>query len=807
MRIFQPVLATNAAVGILLGAILAAVLGGAVAGLLVGVIHLIAPSQLDTVLTALGGLSLHSPWRDTLGILFIAHGIALKTQFNAHAFLEVTTSKATLSGLLVIPACCLTLGGYVAASTDFSNRALHSLWRGAAIALPYAMLLLLFIPTINGSVPFPGATIPDESISVTTDGTSLFFFSLLWGVLFGLLGASLKLGSRRWRQMLSVALRFNRFPQIGATVAGAGAAIGLGLALSLLCLYSFLAYASFSTPIVKQYLLVSDDWQSKAAWSLSRAPLYAANLFMYSFNAPFQLATNRGDNALCPFNPGGSPSEFAPCETTLSMFGGSPHLPPWTFAFLSIAVLSLFLGGRVSASIGRAQRAGPGLLQGAAIALPFTLLMLLLAALTNDFVQDTFTSTSVTTITFSQGVSPLNVLPWAFFSSVLLGALGGLYQASSFKQGMSTFLRVLSAPLRWLGAPATWLGERLRGCSGGTRPTTALVLLYNALFWALVLLVVMGVASVYLIEQALAIALHTNELIRDILGTLLVALPGLLLLSAGAAALAEHRLPSWEQPFLAPVSQPGFQSSPQPGMPAPYYPGQPGIPVLPQAAPLPIPPVLPPPPATSWRSRIMLIVILVLVLALSLGGALAMNVTAQAGLSRAYPRPQVSVIVVSTEPFHTNEAVNFSVSGHGRDLSYNWDFGDGSNDDSGQSVSHAYSDLGSFTVTVTATDPIGQRSSATTSVTVQPQIPVASFTTSPGFAFDVQFDASASTADPSLTITNYHWDFGDGSTDDTSLSFDNHVYSGSGPYTVTLTVTDSSNHTSQPSSQAVSPQQ
>ncbi len=584
VRIFQPLLARNAIIGILLGAILAAVLGGAVAGLLLGAIHLIAPApanpsdpfssaQYENIFAVLGIFSLHSPWRDTLASLFIAHGVAWKTQLiDSSSFgittSEITTSKAILNGLLLIPAFCLTLGGYIAASTDFSNRARHSLWRGAAIALPYAILLLIFVPTVNGSLPVPGRAAPGVSTFISIDGTSLFFLCLLWGALFGLLGASLKLGSRRWRQVLSVALRFNRFPQIGATIAGAGAALGLGFALSLLCLYSLLTYTSFSTPIVHQHLFANDDWQSKAAWSLGSGPVYAADLFMYSFNAPFQFETERGQGSLCPFHSTGSPNDFTPCETTLTMFGGSPHLPPWASAFLAISVLSLFLGGRVSASIGRAQRAGPGLLQGAAIAVPFTILMVLLAAFTSVFTQSTLSpaNASIPTITFSQGVSLLGVLPWAFLSSVLLGALGGFYQTSSFQQGMSTFLRALSTPLRWLGVPAAWLGERLRGRPRDTRPTTALVLLYNALFWALVLLIVMGVASVYLIGQALTISIHTNNLIRDILSTLLVALPGLLLLSAGAAALAENTLPPSASAVLS-----------SPAAPTGFAPGQMGV--------------------------------------------------------------------------------------------------------------------------------------------------------------------------------------------------------------------------------------
>lgn len=61
-----------------------------------------------------------------------------------------------------------------------------------------------------------------------------------------------------------------------------------------------------------------------------------------------------------------------------------------------------------------------------------------------------------------------------------------------------------------------------------------------------------------------------------------------------------------------------------------------------------------------------------------------------------------------------------------------------------------------------------------------------------------QFNVSAETAS-GLTITNLHWDFGDGSTLDVPFSAQNvvgetryHIYSQAGTYNVSVTATDNS---------------
>jgi hypothetical protein len=70
------------------------------------------------------------------------------------------------------------------------------------------------------------------------------------------------------------------------------------------------------------------------------------------------------------------------------------------------------------------------------------------------------------------------------------------------------------------------------------------------------------------------------------------------------------------------------------------------------------------------------------------------------------------------------------------------------------------------------------------------QRPVASFVATPaGPGQPASFDASASTVAYG-TIANYHWDFGDGSSQDTASPTTTHPYAAAGNYTISLTETD-----------------
>jgi len=140
-------------------------------------------------------------------------------------------------------------------------------------------------------------------------------------------------------------------------------------------------------------------------------------------------------------------------------------------------------------------------------------------------------------------------------------------------------------------------------------------------------------------------------------------------------------------------------------------------------------------------------------------------------------------------------AVTFNGSGtaYGATIvSYNWTFGDGASA-SGQSVSHAYTSAGTYTVTLTATDNLGASGSATTTATITNSVhapPTANAGSSQSGSVNgaVTFSGSG-TAYNGATITSYGWTFGDGtSASGQSVS---HTYTNAGSYTVTLTVIDS----------------
>ncbi|WP_374311546.1 PKD domain-containing protein [Microbacterium sp.] len=133
--------------------------------------------------------------------------------------------------------------------------------------------------------------------------------------------------------------------------------------------------------------------------------------------------------------------------------------------------------------------------------------------------------------------------------------------------------------------------------------------------------------------------------------------------------------------------------------------------------------------------------------------------------------------------------------------SYAWSFGDGTTG-SGVTASHTYEDAGVYSVTLTVTDSAGFTATKTSSVTAAPphQAPTAAF--SPNVSgLTVTFDSSASAASGAATITDYAWNFGDGST--STEASPTHRYASAGVYTATLTVTDNLGTVSAPVSHDV----
>jgi PGF-pre-PGF domain-containing protein/PGF-CTERM protein len=136
-------------------------------------------------------------------------------------------------------------------------------------------------------------------------------------------------------------------------------------------------------------------------------------------------------------------------------------------------------------------------------------------------------------------------------------------------------------------------------------------------------------------------------------------------------------------------------------------------------------------------------------------------------------------------------------SDDGEIVSYEWDFGDGTNA-SGETTSHSYADNGTYTVTLTVTDGANNTDTATKEITIQEdtsdQPPTADFDWSRTDWDDkIAFDASPSTDDHG--IANYTWDLiGNGGEHSYKKTF-RKQYVNFGTYDVTLTVEDTNGNT------------
>lgn len=134
--------------------------------------------------------------------------------------------------------------------------------------------------------------------------------------------------------------------------------------------------------------------------------------------------------------------------------------------------------------------------------------------------------------------------------------------------------------------------------------------------------------------------------------------------------------------------------------------------------------------------------------------------------------------------------VNSSTTLSGVITFYSWDFGDG-NSSTVPSPKHTYQSSGTFVVKLLVIDSNGDQDDYTASVVVHP---TATVNFSNGAANQCvstsQSFTDLTTIGGTSTITNYHWNFGDGTTTSSATSINpSHTYGTAGTYTVTLTAT------------------
>ncbi len=165
---------------------------------------------------------------------------------------------------------------------------------------------------------------------------------------------------------------------------------------------------------------------------------------------------------------------------------------------------------------------------------------------------------------------------------------------------------------------------------------------------------------------------------------------------------------------------------------------------------------------------------------------------------------QVTVTVSNVAPYNVNagsdksgnEGASFTFSGSATDpgadvLTYSWNFGDGTSA-TGPSVTHAYGDNGTYTVTLTVTDDDGGSGSDQLSVTTSNVAPTANAGGPYQAVITVPIQFNGSKTDPGFNDSwTYEWDLdNDGQYDDYIGQYPEKTYATEGTYPISLRVTD-----------------
>jgi len=154
--------------------------------------------------------------------------------------------------------------------------------------------------------------------------------------------------------------------------------------------------------------------------------------------------------------------------------------------------------------------------------------------------------------------------------------------------------------------------------------------------------------------------------------------------------------------------------------------------------------------------------------------------------------PPVANFNISAAPYYRGTVITFNASTTidpdvGDVLNYTWNISGVIK--YGLEVTHTFTALGTFNVTLTVTDSY-DADTITQQVTIVNQAPTASFTVSAEeveVGVEITFTSTSTDPDDGDTLT-YSWDFGDGTTD--TGANPKHKYDKAGTYEVKLTVSD-----------------
>lgn len=547
-RFLPPEWAALPWISIPVGALVALVVGlvGSVVGLLFwsrAIAYLLDSSNViganEMLVEAVHALNL-------LQLLLLEHGVPMSLALGSPGATGSFSALETLplTGLSLLPACALILGGYVAAASDFSHTLRFSVLRGALVGPIYALLLAL-VALFGASTVRIGE---NTFIQLYPSVGQALLAGLLWGALLGALGGLLAI--RRHHLFTT-----NRHPDLLAGGAwGALIALGSGLLLALVALLAGMAAHAIGTVPTGTagqpgggLAGVINGALVAIALLIVLAPVVALWLFALGTGATLDSWISA------------SGTDVVSGNSTFGLLAAQHHPPSITWwLLLLIPLASYIIGGRAAAHIARAESLRDGALAGWLMAVGLSVILLALTLLSRLLISSE-ASIFGRNVAVNLGLAPS---VGATFLLVLLiggifGALGGASAVLAPQPG--EMLDWMVAPVLLELEPVLSVARRpwdmLDAARGRMPPRTPLrVLLYAAalsavIFGALFLVVVL----IGLLASRLA-PISAVRGFDGFFAGIAVGVP--LLLLASAAILATMRaLPPLLTAHLGPVSR------------------------------------------------------------------------------------------------------------------------------------------------------------------------------------------------------------------------------------------------------------
>lgn len=433
---------------------------------------------------------------DLFKLFALAHHVSLHLSGplsgGASAAANATLSlNVPLTGLLLIPALALTLGGYVSASSDFSRLARYSIARGALVAPFYAVLLAICAVLGSSTTTASGANSLLSEFGTVTVAPSLLeavLYGLLWGLIFGALGGWIHVSGRFWLSTALATLQTIRNGRIAGALAGAVAALATAI---LLFSAAYVGLAAFGGVSGIAFSSASSGPSTSIVTTLTLYLLFAPVVAVYGFalatGAPIgvfvvdsvtHLNTGVTISLLNGYQAGQTPvTTGGPVST-----GAAPHFPPNPLYYLLIlgALMSYLVGGRVAARVARAGGAGQGFVAGALMAVPLSIFMTFAAylaaigySLSGTFGPSGQSDTTSITISAAYGGMFLAVL----VAGAVFGGLGGASVVAM--PWLGALPRVLLLPVRPFARLLTPLLDALIGRDRRRQPGQATRWIYD----------------------------------------------------------------------------------------------------------------------------------------------------------------------------------------------------------------------------------------------------------------------------------------------------------------------------------------